>query len=206
VPAGYTKTGVATDLAVSGPAYFVLATKAEPTAVEDLLFTRNGHFALKLETPNPGGPSLQWLKHSDGAFYVLGFSHPETTTYPEETSGINESILTVPWGTATAKATGLGVDAQRNPDAGSKMAFTATGLMQINGQAPFDADGATRLTKYVALAQFEHPESLSAVSGFDGVYRFNPNAGRIFLGVAVSGTGRPVGAANLIIPATLEGH
>jgi flagellar hook protein FlgE len=203
VPAGYTKTNVATDLAVSGPGYLVLSTKRNPTMLEDLFFTRKGHLKLQNEVDN--GLTLTRLMHTaNGTFYLLGYQAAGSPAGdPVETTGISEGVLSTTWGGTAIAPAPLSLDADRNAKASTDLNFTSEGQLLMGTAAPHATDGRD-LTAYVVLAQFTHPESLSAVSGIDGFFRYNANAGPIFMGVA--GLGRPVGAANLILPATLEGH
>jgi hypothetical protein len=195
---------VATDLYISGPAYFLLSTKAAPTALEDLLFTRNGHLKTKTETVN--GLSVYRLVHADDGLYVLGFAKAGASAsagVPDETSGISEAVLTQNWGGTATAASALTLDADRNAGADTKLSFNTLGLLRMTDADPRAGTGDP-LTAYVALAELEHPEALVSVPAFTGVYRFNANAGRIFTGVAYSGANRPVGSANLIKPTYLE--
>lgn len=205
VPAGYTKTNVATDLAVSGPGYFVLATKPNPSVLEDLYYTRNGHFKLVKENVD-GGPAQWRLKHTTSDFYVVGFAiTPGRSDAPDETSGISEALLNSQWGGTAVSAVAVSLDAGRNPDAATKLSFSNAGRVSYDGNDPFASDGVQRVASYVGLVQFEHPEHLVAQPGIDGVYRFAADAGRIFLGVSVTGLNRPVGNNNRILVGTLEG-
>jgi hypothetical protein len=199
-------TGVATDLAISGPGYFVLATKPEPTVLEDLFFTRDGHFKVVKETVPTGSVPLARLKHADhGTFYVVGYAHAGAGTgAPDETSGLSEAVLATTWYGAPARAAALGLDADRNPDATTKLSFDATGALRVADAAPRGADG-NPMQAYVGLAQFTRPQDLTAVPNMPGFWRYNANAGSLYLGVAFTGTSRPVGTANLILTGTLEG-
>ena len=69
---------------------------------------------------------------------------------------------------------------------------------------PRGADG-NPMQAYLAIAQFQHPSGLVAVTGADGLLRFNATVAQVHLGVAVTGLSRPVGTANLILTGTLEG-
>ncbi|MFN3432501.1 MAG: hypothetical protein ACK46X_21455 [Candidatus Sericytochromatia bacterium] len=193
-------------MAISGPGYFVLATKPEPTALEDLFFTRDGHFKVVKDTSTANGVPMARLRHADhDTFYVVGYAHAGAGTgAPDETSGISEAVLATTWYGAATRAAALSLDADRNPDATTKLSFDATGALRVAGLAPRGADG-NPMQAYVGLAQFERPDDLVTVPGFSGFLRYSPNAGRLFLGVAFTGTARPVGTANLIRTGTLEG-
>lgn len=198
----FEKTGQATDIAVSGPAYLVLSTKAEPTTVEDLLFTKNGH--LQVEKDTTGQVAVFRLRHADHKFHVVGFARAGAKEIgaPAETTGPGAALLTSEW-VSPIKALGLALDADRNPDAGSKLSFDYTGKLRLAEVDPRSGDGGG-LQAYVALAQVAEPKDLVEQPGFEGVYKYRPEAGAIALGVAVTGAGRTVGNANLILTGTLE--
>ncbi len=207
----FSKTGAPADLAVSGPGYFVLATKPYPLGIEDLLFTRHGHFRLKAETI--GSLPVFRLRHADQAFYVVGYQLAgEPVTPPAETAGEDVAVLATTWGTASTALSGLYLDADRNPQAQTQLGFDFTGKLLLAGTAPRAADGAPG-SVYVAIAQFDSPDRLVPASGFPGILRYEtaasapddaPPGGQVRLGVAVSGVGRPVGNANLILTGSLE--
>jgi hypothetical protein len=198
----YTKTSVATDIAVSGPGYMVLSTKADPTTVEDLLFTKNGHFEVEKDTT--GQVAVFRLRHGDHKFHVVGFTKSGTKDVgaPGETSGTGAALLTSEWG-GTVKAAGLALDADRNPDTVSKLSFDYTGKLRLAEVDPRAGDGGG-LQAFVGLATFEKPAELVDQPGFEGDYQYRQEAGAIALGVAVTGAGRTVGNANLILTGTLE--
>jgi hypothetical protein len=188
-PSPFTTTGVATDLAVSGPAYFVLSTKKSPTALEDLVFTRHGHFKMVTEGAN------HYLKHADHAYYVLGHMKISgADDAPDETNGISEAVLTTTWSGSPSSLGAVAIDVSSDS---SKVKFTIRGELLINGVNP-----GGRHT-YVGLAQFQQPENLIALPAFARFYRYP--AGTLFLGVPFSGTSRPVGTANPIKTETLNG-
>lgn len=194
---GYEKTGRALDLAVSGEAYFVLSTKSAPESVADLLFTRDG--ALTLEEEEDGALSVYRLRHQAHRFHVVGYSR-EGAGAPLEAEGGGLALM---WDGEPQPAMGLALDADRNAEAPRKLAFDYTGRLRVEEADPRSPAGDA-LTAYVALARFEAPEGLTPLSGFAGVYRYAEAAGAMRLGVAVSGEGRPLGSANLILTGTLE--
>lgn len=214
-PAGtsgpFSRTGAPADLAVSGPGYFVLATKPNPVGIEDLLFTRHGHFRLKAESS--GSVPVFRLRHADHAFYVVGYQVAgEPAVPPAETAGEDQAVLATTWGATGLAAAGLSLDADRNPQAQSQLAFDYTGKLLVAGGAPRAADGQLG-TLYVAIAQFDSPDRLVPALGFPGILRYEtsalepaepPTGGQVRLGVAVSGVGRPLGNANLILSGSLE--
>lgn len=197
----YKKTGVATDLAVSGPGYFVLSTKADPIAVEDLLFTKDGHLTVEKDTS--GAITVFRLRHGQHLFHLVGFSRSGGTGVgaPGETSTPG-AVLAAEWG-GVVPAAGLALDADRNPEAGTKLTFDYTGKLRVAEVDPRGTDGAA-LQAYVAIAQVDDPDALVPQPGFDGVFKYQDEAGTLRLGVAVTGTGRPVGNANLVLTGTLE--
>jgi hypothetical protein len=98
----------------------------------------------------------------------------------------------------------LSLDAERNVGADTKLSFgNSQGLVRMSGLDPRSGTGEP-LTAYVGVVEFGDPSKLELVPAYDGVYRYNANAGRIFVGVAYPGTGRTVGNRNLIKAATLE--
>ncbi|MNS23991.1 flagellar hook protein FlgE [compost metagenome] len=202
----FEKTGVATDLAISGPGYFVLSTLTEPMVLENLHFTRNGHFKVEKDPASAGGVPMARLKHADyDSFYVIGYSHGGTgTSAPVEQAGLSEAVLTTTWDNQPVKTAALILDADRNPEATTKLSFDATGALRIAGSAPRGVDG-TLMQAYVAIAQFQVPDNLVPVAGADGLLRYNATVAQMHLGVALTGTSRPVGNANLILTGTLEG-
>jgi hypothetical protein len=202
-PERYKKTGVATDLSVSGPGYFVLATKPNPGGVADLLFTRNGHFTLVHDTA--GALSLWRLRHASFQFYVAGYMVAGGTGAgaPDETAADGRAQLQTSWGGLDTSLQGLVIDAERNADATSLARFDFTGRLMLGEVAPRGADGGP-VQVYVGLAQVADPAGLVAQPGFDGVYKYAPAAGTLQLGVATSGDGRPVGNANLVLTGQLE--
>ena len=198
----FTKTGKATAIAVSGPGFFVLSTKAEPTAVEDLLFTKDGHLTVEKDTS--GAIAVFRVRHGDFQFHLVGFARPGGATVgaPGETSTDDASVLVTNWGGPVPGA-GLQVDADRNPEAATKLGFDYTGKLRVAEADPRGADG-TAVQAYVAIAQVDTPEELLPQPGFKGIFKYRPEAGTLRLGVAVTGTGRPVGNANLILTSTRE--
>ena len=214
-PSGpFTKTQVATDLAVSGPGYFVLSTKPYPTGIEDLLFTRHGKFRFKADTI--GAVAVQRLRHADHAFHVVGWQTAgEQASPPLETMAEDYAVLATTWGGANVGAIGLYLDADRNPTGLTQAAFDFTGKLSVAGAAPRVADGGPGAA-YVAIAQFDSADRLVPAVGFPGIFRYEtsaiepdpdeqpPEPGMVRLGVAVSGPGRTVGNANLIVVGSLE--
>lgn len=199
----FEKTGAATDIAVSGPGYFVLSTKAEPVSVDDLLFSKNGHLTVEKDTAQP--LAVYRVRHGDHQFHLVGFARAGTSAVgaPGETSTLlGPSLLTSQWG-GTVTGAGLALDADRNPEAASKLSFDYTGKLKVAEADPRGTDGAP-IQAYVAIAQFDDPDALVPQPGFAGVYRYQGEAGVIRVGVAVTGTERPVGNANLILVRTLE--
>jgi hypothetical protein len=202
-PERYKKTGVATDLAVSGPGYFVLATKPNPGSVADLLFTRDGHFSLTHDSA--GALSLWRLRHATHAFYVAGYMIAGGTGAgaPDETAAADHAELATSWGGNPVVLEGLVIDAERNVDAPTQARFDFTGRLLLGELAPRGSDGGP-VQLYVGLAQVANAGGLVAQPGFTGVYKYAPAAGQLQLGVATSGDGRPVGNANLVLTGTLE--
>lgn len=200
---GYQKTGTATDLAVSGPAYFVLSTKPNPTTTSDLLFTRDGRFTFVHDTA--GSLSLWRLRHQADNFFVVGYTLSGGTAAgaPDETGAADHAELATTWTGENVVALGLFLDADRNPDAPGDVSFDFTGRMKAGESAPRGSDGNS-VQAYVALAQFGTPGKLVAQPGFTGVYKYAAAAGTLNLGVAVSGDGHVVGNGNLILTGTLE--
>lgn len=207
----FTKTGAPGDLAISGPGYFVLATKPAPLGIEDLLFTRHGKFRLKAETM--GAVPVLRLRHADHAFHVVGLvATGEPAAPPAETAGEDQAQLVTTWG-GTLAATGLYLDADRNPQAQTALAFDYTGKLLVAGAAPRGLDGQAAAA-YVVIAQFDSPDRLVPAVGFPGIFRYETSAlepeegeepgGLVRLGVAVSGAGRVVGNANLVVVGSLE--
>jgi hypothetical protein len=194
-PSPFSTTGVATDLAVSGPAYFVLSAKINPDALEDLVFTRHGHFKMVTEGSN------HYLKHADHkqAFYVLGYARTSTADdAPDETHGISEAVMTTNWAGSPTMLSPVSIDLSSDS---SKVKFSIQGELLVNSVNP-----GGRHT-YVGLAQFEKPEFLTTVSGVDRFYRYTPNALQLFMGVAVTGPLRPVGNhPNFILVEQLNGN
>ncbi|HEY9723541.1 MAG TPA: hypothetical protein V6D47_16135, partial [Oscillatoriaceae cyanobacterium] len=203
VASGYHKTDVPTDLAVSGPAYFVLATKPDPQGLEDLVFTRNGHFKLVSETD--GGLNILRLRHDPDDFHVVAYARENAgESAPDERSGTGDSVIATTWqGTAVA-ADGLALDADRNPDALNKIGFDYTGRLQIGGADPRASDGQSEAL-LLALAEFANSSALAPVNGFPGMYRYQAAAGTITMGVGVSGPNRTLGDGNLLLDGNLEG-
>ena len=211
-PTASPSPGAPGDLAISGPGYFVLATKPYPLGLEDLLFTRQGRF--RLEAEQIGAVSVQRLRHADHAFYVVGYQIAGTPPEaPAETALEDAVALATSWAGEPVAAFGLYLDADRNPQAQARLGFDFTGRLQLAGAAPRAADGGPA-TSYVAIAQFDSPDRLVPAVGFAGILRYEvsaleadeeaPPGGQIHLGVAVSGAGRTVGNANLIRTGTLE--
>ncbi|MDB5097838.1 MAG: hypothetical protein JWM80_2259 [Cyanobacteria bacterium RYN_339] len=202
-PDRYKKTTVATDLAVSGPGFFVLATKPNPASAADLLFTRNGHFKLVHDTA--GALSLWRLRHATFDFYAAGYMIAGGTGAgaPSETSASDHAELATSWGGLDTTLGGVVIDAERNTDALTTARFDFTGRLLLGELAPRGADGGP-VQVYVGVAQVAEPSQLVAQPGFAGVYKYVPAAGALQLGVATSGDGRPVGNANLILTSTLE--
>lgn len=190
-PSPFITTGVATDLAVSGPAYFVLSKKKNPTALEDLIFTRHGHFKVVTEGAH------HYLKHADypDTFYVQGYTKfSSLEDAPDEINGISEAVLTTTWSGSPTSLSAVAIDLSSDS---SKVKFNGQGELTINGVNP-----GGRHT-YVGLAQFQQPENLIARPEYARFYRYT--AGPLFLGVAFTGTSRPVGTANDILTQTLNG-
>jgi hypothetical protein len=202
-PGPYQATGTAGDLAVSGPGYFVLATKPDPLTTEDLLFTRHGKFRLKPEAA--GALAIFRLQHADFGFHVVGFTLPGGTAAgaPAETRSDGGATLATTWAGQPVRAAALYLDADRNEEAQTKLAFDYTGRLLVDGAAPRGTD-AGPVQAFVAVAQFERPDALVPAAGFAGIYRYAPDAGEVRLGVAVSGAGREVGNANLVLTGQLE--
>lgn len=202
-PDRYKKTNLPLDLAISGPGYFVLSTKPNPMAVEDLLFTRTGHFKLQGDTA--GSLSLFRLRHADTDFHAVGFMIPGGTAAgaPEETTSEDGAQLATMWGPLATTALGVFLDADRNTDAAAKASFDYTGRVKVADTSPRGPDGSP-VQLYVAVAQFATPTALVSQPGFKGIFKYDPAAGAVQLGVAVSGPGRVVGNANLILTSTLE--
>lgn len=209
LPSGLVKTTKPGDLAVSGPGYFVLATKPNPVSTADLLFTRNGHFQLKAESA--GALPLFRLRHADYGFHVVGYQIAGGTGAgaPAEATSNSEVPLLTTWGGLQTVAQGLYVDADRNPDANRDLSFDYTGRMLLKDKAPRGED-AGPVQAYVAIAMFETPDSLVPAPGFPGIFRYEPqedeNADPVSttMGVAVSGSGRAVGNTNLVLTGQLE--
>lgn len=203
IPSGYRKTNVPTDLAVSGPAYFVLSTRPDPAGLEDLIFTRDGHFKLVAETDN--GLNHEWLRHDPDGFNVVAYVRENAgASAPDERSGTGDALLATTWQGTAVQATSLALDADRNPDLLAKVAFDYTGRLAIGGADPRASDGQPQAT-LVTLAQFADPAQLAPLAGFAGMFRYQAAAGTMTLGVAVSGPGRTLGNANLLLAGSLEG-
>jgi hypothetical protein len=202
-PDRYKKTGVPTDLAISGEGYFVLSTKSDPSTAADLLFTRDGHFAFVAD--KAGSLSLWRLRHATDDFFVVGYWVAGGTGAgaPAETMGADHAELWTVWAGQPNVALGLFVDAERNPQAPGKLGFDFTGRLKVADSAPRGPDGGPTQA-FLALAQVADPTKLVPTPGFKGVFKYAPAAGALSLGVAVSGVGRVVGNANLILTSTLE--
>lgn len=200
-PGSLRTTNAVGDLAVSGPGYFVLATRPDPAVTEDLLFTRHGHFVLKSE-PNGALPLFR-LKHADHGFYVLGFQRAGASGAPDEAVGTGGAMLNTLWGDLATTAAGLTVDGDRNPNAPTKLSFDFAGHLLLTGAPPRGTDG-TALPSYLALATVTSPAGLVPAPGFTGIYRYAAAAGNVTIGVAVSGADRTVGNASLILTGKLE--
>jgi len=200
-PGALRTTNAVGDLAISGPGYFVLATRPDPAGTEDLLFTRHGHFVLKSEPA--GALPLFRLKHADHGFYVLGFQRAGATGAPDEALGTNGAMLGTLWSDQAITAAGLAADGDRNPDAGAKLSFDFAGRLLLAGAAPRGTDGSAQ-PSYVAIATVATPSALKPAPGFAGIYRYAAGAGDVAIGVAVSGAGRTVGNVSLILTGKLE--
>lgn len=199
----YRTTQQPMDLALSGPAFFVLATKPEPTAKEDLLLSRHGHFRMQQEM---GARGMVWrLRHGDLGLYVVGFSGPQgpDPQEPEERTQLGDVPLWTRWRDTPASMTALTLDAERNPQANSQLRSDHTGLLQLQLDPP-RAEDRSPLRVRLALIEVERPEALLPASGTTLMFRYAPAAGPARLGVAVSGAGRVLGSRNLVLTGRLE--
>jgi hypothetical protein len=122
---------------------------------------------------------------------------------PAETSGADHAELATVWAGQPTLALGMFIDAERNPDAPGKVTFDFTGRIKVGDSAPRGPDGGPTQA-YLAVAGLADASKLVPQPGFKDIFKYGPAAGALTLGVAVSGEGRGVGNANLILTSTLE--
>lgn len=197
-PEGFARTGRPLDAAASGPGYFVLSTRAQPAGPDDLRLTRDGRFYLEHDAS--GNLPLWRLKHQPEGLFVVGFQAPQgPEEAPEEAAS---GVFTTTWSGLPAAPVGLHLDAERNPKAPEEASWDFRGRLLLKGQAPREASGQA-LVAYLALATVAQPEALASQAGFPGLLRLEAASLPWRLGVAVSGGGRPLGNAHLVLPSTL---
>lgn len=202
----YRVTGEPLDLALSGPGYFILATRENPVAKEDLLFTRYGHFKLQREAV--GVNELWRLRHADLGLFVTGLVRILDTTGDDEEEPAEQLMLAgVPietrWNGSRVGLVAFALDAGRNMQAGTQLAFDHTGVARIAGQWPRSSD-SREMRVYLPLVEFENPTALMPASGTAHVYRYAPEAGATRLGVALTGAERDLGNRHLVLSGRLE--
>ncbi|HEY9723542.1 MAG TPA: hypothetical protein V6D47_16140 [Oscillatoriaceae cyanobacterium] len=206
----YVKTFNPLDVAIAGPGYFCVATRPNPQSLDDIFFTRYGHFEFDFvpaasSTPEAGSGPGTWRLMTPDGLYVLGFT-TQSTQLPAEARGTTLSTFTLGGsGGPTLTAAPIGVDAMANPTFEPR--FNFQGQLTNQTQAPVDSDGNDQLI-YLAIAQFDAPGGLNAHPG-ETTYNWISDAGTIDVGIAgvraePDSVPRPVGAANLIRPETLE--
>lgn len=214
VPGGtgnYVKTFAPLDLAIAGQGYFCVATRPDPQSLDDVFFTRYGHFELDFvpaasPTPEAGGGAGTWRLMTPDGLYVLGFTSPGATPPPEARGTTLSTTFTLGGsGGPMVTAAPILIDAQANPTFEPR--FNFQGQLFNQTQAPVDANGDDQQV-YLAIAQFDTPAGLHAHPG-ESTYNWVPDAGAIDVGIAGVQAGpaqlpRPVGASNLIRPETLE--
>ncbi|MEB3221143.1 MAG: hypothetical protein VKS61_03600 [Candidatus Sericytochromatia bacterium] len=197
---GFLETGRALDLAPSGPAYFVLASRERPTDPAELLFTRLG----PVELARDAAGARQVLRPKLFGLHLLGFTRraADPAAAPDEAEGLSGLPVETRWAGSPAPLAGLVLDADRNLAALTASRVALTGTWLVGDGAPRDVDGGT-LEVLLALASFEVPAGLEAVPGLPGVHRWASAAGRARLGVALSGPGRVLGNRALVVSGRL---
>jgi hypothetical protein len=197
---GFRETGRALDLAPSGPAYFVLASRELPTDPAELLFTRLG----PVELTRDAAVARQVLRPKLFGLHLLGFTRraADPGAAPDEAEGLSGLPVETRWAGSPAPLAGLVLDADRNLAALTASRVALTGTWLVGDGAPRDVDGGT-LEVLLALASFEVPAGLEAVPGLPGVHRWASAAGRARLGVALSGPGRVLGNRTLVVSGRL---
>lgn len=197
-PGSLVADGQPTHLAIQGPAYFILATQAQPQGLEQLRFTRLGRFKLVLE----GGSRPQdgtWRLRTDDGLFVMGHQSPVDPavrpfgTLPDEKEapGFEAFTAQVTNGGAAPLSlplVPLQLDLARNPNALDGWAFSPQGLVTVRNQAPKGPTGQD-ISLHLSLASFAKPEALARV----GVQRFQHTeaAGAIRVGQAGDGGATP---------------
>lgn len=202
----YRVTGERLDLALSGPGYFVLTTRENPVSQEDLLFTRYGHF--KLQRESVGFNEVWRLRHADLGLFVAGLSRVLDSAVsepgePEEQFSATGVSIETRWSGNRAGLVAFQLDAGRNIQAGTMLAFDHTGVARVAGQWPRNAD-SREMRVYLPLVEFDRPEALTAASGTAHVYRYRAGGGAARIGVAVTGAERTLGNRHLVLSGRLE--
>lgn len=219
------QTGQASNLAITGDAFFVLSRVPVPRSMDDIVFTRNGDFHFEflpgtLRDPQGNlvkGVGTFRLVNKDGLF-VQGYNIPAIEnvrpfgTPPEESQGTDLqslSTITVPDGPGQnprrIPLQNIQLDLARNPDAANNISFDSQGLVRVKGVEPRDLAN-NPASMYVALTKFANQGGLDRKnSGAD--FTYDIVAGEMFTGVAGTGNavpGRIVGSTNVITPQALE--
>jgi flagellar hook protein FlgE len=203
------KTGTSTDIAIQGDGFFVLARSRRPEGVGELIFTRNGAFKLEAVPGAVAGTGTYRLVGQDG-LYLMGYQTTvDPTTRPFGTApaeSVNDFATRVGDGDGkpalAVRPTAIEFDMVTNMDVGHEaIAFDERGMLMMNGEPARDPQG-NRLNIHVTLAAFSFAQYLKRLDG--ETYRYQPTAGRYFLGTAANAQAGDIGSQNVIVPGALE--